>query len=1139
MGSVLAMAFKIRLNRESLPHHPIARGLEMPRAICLAFSLGIIFGVSPVRGQEAVHQAKAEFFERKVRPVLVEHCFSCHSMTAKKIKGKLSLDHRADLLKGGETGPAIEPGNADKSLLIRAIRYSDVDLLMPPKAKLPENVIADLTKWVNDGAYWPDSATTKIAGKSDEIDIEKRKREHWAWQPIRNPAVPTARDPEWARSPVDAFILSKIDEKKLKLAARADRRTLLRRVHFVLTGLPPRPDEVEAFANDHSPEAFEKVVDRLLASPRFGERWARHWLDLVRYAESRGHEFDYTIPNAYQYRDYVIRAFNADVPYHQLVLEHLAGDLLPEPRKNPTEGFNESILGTGFWFLGEEIHSPVDIRMDQAERFDNRIDVFTKSFMGLTVSCARCHDHKFDPIPSTDYYGLFGFLESSGARQVRFDTILEHRKIAESLDQLYSKARSAWRQSEADRFAKSAFDSRYLVSADAVFRVPPAQRMNAIKKVVSEQKLDPSQLDRWLGQFQEAEKNEKHPLHLLAIADHQLGRWLEKRTVSNPSETIVDYAHPQPGQWLADDASFGLRPVRPGDVRFTGKGQVRFIDYYAGEYDPFWNGLTTAPGTEGEPGALGSLPRAGRTLRTPNFEVKKDRVWYLVKGVGRAYAAVAQHAMLAGPLHGELLQSINTQGKFQWISHNLAKYAGAKGYLEFTPKEGENLSIAKVVQSDSPPNLFDALPSSVLYERGKLPANPKRSDLVSAHERVFQASWQRWIHGQLGDDDKDQELARFVGWLLEHPELRGSGMDPRAEEWSKVVHSLHQEWNGLIKSRPTVSRLAPAIQDGTGLDEFVFVRGSPKVFGKPAPRRFLQALSKDTSMPIKTGSGRLDLARMILDPKQDPFAPRVAVNRVWHHVFGRGLVPSVDNFGVLGEAPSHPELLDFLADRFVREGWSMKKLIRSLVLSRTFQSSSQADKDTESVDPENLWLSHMRVRRLEGEVLRDSILAVSGRLNSKMYGPPVPVNLTDFQQGRGRPASGPVDGDGRRSIYLSVRRNFLSSFLLAFDTPIPFSTVGKRSVSNVPAQALILMNDPFVHQQTSVWAQRLLKEQPDTSARLRTMYLEAFSRPATEAEESTCRSFLTAAQKEKVAEPRAWADLAHVLWNTKEFYFVR
>jgi hypothetical protein len=335
------------------------------------------------------------------------------------------------------------------------------------------------------------------------------------------------------------------------------------------------------------------------------------------------------------------------------------------------------------------------------------------------------------------------------------------------------------------------------------------------------------------------------------------------------------------------------------------------------------------------------------------------------------------------------------------------------------------------------------------------------------------------------------------------------------------------------------SRLCVAMIDGSPENEYVFIRGSHKARGETVPRRFLEALAGSAPLATIHGSGRLGLARQVIDPAVNPFLPRVLVNRVWHHLFGRGIVASTDNFGVLGERPTHPELLDYLAERFVKEGWSVKKLIRALVLSSTYRMASAADEAADRADAGNLLLHRMRRRRLEGEAIRDAMLSLSGGLDQRMYGPSVLVHLTAFQEGRGRPASGPLDGDGRRSVYLAVRRNFLSPFLLAFDTPSPFSTVGRRTVSNVPAQALILLNDPFVHQQAQLWAKRVLARPGSTRERIVRMYENAFTRPPAEAELAECMDFLQRPPAEQAKEaPDAWMDLAHVLFNVKDFIFI-
>ncbi len=364
--------------------------------------------------------ADVEFFEKKVRPLLAARCHQCHGQA--KQKGNLRLDSRAAVLKGGDTAPAVVPGKPDESLLVDAIRYGET-YQMPPKSQLPADEIATLVEWVRRGAPWGHQAAAagESARPAAAFDLQARAG-HWSFQPLAAAEPPVPAQGDWAATPIDDFILSGLEAARLAPAAPADKLALLRRVTYDVTGLPPTRAEIEAFAADESPIAYERVVDRLLASPRYGERWARHWLDLVRYAETYGHEFDFDIPNAYCYRDYVIRAFNADVPYDQFVVEHLAGDLLDEPRRNPSEGFNESIIATGFFFLGEAKHSPVDVRQDEADRIDNQIDVLAKTFLALTVSCARCHDHKFDAISTKDYYALAGYLQSSRYQQAFIDS---------------------------------------------------------------------------------------------------------------------------------------------------------------------------------------------------------------------------------------------------------------------------------------------------------------------------------------------------------------------------------------------------------------------------------------------------------------------------------------------------------------------------------------------------------------------------------------------------------------------------------------------------------------------------------------------------------------------------------------------
>jgi hypothetical protein len=933
-----------------------------------------------------------DHFEKHVRPLLIEHCYSCHAATAKKVKGGLRVDGRQFLLEGGDNGPAVVPGDGAKSKLIEAVRYTNTDLQMPPKGKLPDDAIRALEQWVKDGAAWPAEATT--TAKADAFDLAKRKADHWAWQPLRVGREQTA-------SAVDEILRVKLKEKGLTPAPPADRLTLLRRVTFALTGLPPMPDEIIAFQKDDSPQAFERVVDRLLASPAFGERWGRHWLDLVRYAESRGHEFEPDIPNAYQYRDYVVRAINADVPYNRFVLEHLAGDVLPDPRLSK-DGTNESAIGPGFWHLGEEVHSPVDIRQDQADRFDNRIDVATKAFLGLTVSCARCHDHKFDAIGTKDYYALFGLLEAASYRQVRIDGWKQNREVAAELTKLRAE------------------------------HLGPLERGGT----------------------------------------KQIGLRKPAATPAPPAgaKVVIGYADLKPGEWLPDDVTFGTGPVKAHSARAVGD-KLAIEPYTAAVFDPFWANLKLAPNTATDYGPLGKLPRAGFTIRTPSFVLEKKKLHYLVRGGGMAYAAVAQHAVVAGPLHQTLTLLFKNSDEYRWVTHDVSGYVGQRLHVELTADPKTPFAVAMVLQDDDPP-------SAVLFDQ------PKPQRVEEAAGRL----------AELATEEK--ELAAKVVWE---------------------------------------SRLAVSMWDGPAVDSPVFVRGNPRTPGPVVPHRSLEALAGADRIRHDGGSGRLELAKQWVDPRQNPLIARVAVNRVWHHLFGRGLVPSTDNFGVLGEAPTHPELLDHLANQFVADGWSMKRLIRTLVLTDAYRMGPTGTPAADEADPTNALLHKFRVKRLEGEAIRDAMLSVSGRLDRTAGGPGVPIHLTPFLDGRGRPASGPVDGNGRRSVYLAVRRNFLSPFLLAFDTPIPFSTVGRRQVSNVPAQALILMNDPFVHEQADRWGKELAMRSGTAAERVGGMYLSAFGRPPTADEVTACGEFV----RGKETDAKAWAELAHTLFNVKEFVFVK
>ncbi|HEV3021208.1 MAG TPA: PSD1 and planctomycete cytochrome C domain-containing protein [Pirellulales bacterium] len=1118
--------------------------------------------------------ADLEFFEKQVRPLLAEHCHKCHGPAEQK--GGLRLDSRSAALAGGDTGPAVLPGKPDESLLVDAVSYGEL-YQMPPTGKLPDATIATLRRWVELGAPWPFETAGGERKTAGEFNLRERSR-HWAFQGLLEHSPPDVRDMAWPRTAVDRFILAKLEAAGLAPSEPAERRTLLRRLTFDLTGLPPTAAEIESFLTDESPQALERVVDRLLASPHYGERWARHWLDLVRYAESRGHEFDYPIPNAYQYRDYVVRALNADVPYDQFVVEHVAGDLLPAPRLNPERGFNESILGTGFWFLGEEVHSPVDIRGDETDRNDNKIDVLSKTFLGLTVACARCHDHKFDAISTQDYYALAGFVLSSSYRQAPFEAWEPNYRVAAELAALHAAhgpllaaAVAAAAKPVLEQMPQLLLAARDVLAGTAE-TVPLAQRVEAAAR---QRKVDRRLLAAWVAEIQRAADDPSSPLSAWALVasgpadaamSDVLGPLFERCRKQNAAaanaladtKIIVDFARVAAADWLQDGFVFGTGPVTPGEVRCSGaqsgtsitRPVVKVFDRAAAVSDPSWDVEQLAPGVEREGGRL-TWPQAGRTLRTPTFTLGGGKLYYLVSGSGHAYAAVDAHRMNNGPLHGALVREWKApDGAFQWIEHDLTAYPGHRVHVEFTPyfaaelEGGQSpvLAVALVVEAARQPAAVDA-PNALA---------PTLSDVRGASTaEAFAQGYQQTFNDALARFGADSDLgpgraadaARLVDWLVRRPELLGAPDDAALRQLDEATRNFVDEQAKVVAGLPRLTQTAPAMWDGNGVDELVLLRGNPQTPGAAVSRRHLEAIAGSEQAAVDCGSGRLELVRRMVNPTH-PLVARVIVNRIWQHLFGRGIVASVDNFGVLGEAPTHPELLDFLADNFIRDGWSVKRLIRELVLSRTYQLSSHAGGGRAvEIDPSNRLLSHASVRRLEAEAIRDAILAVSGRLDERMYGPSVPVHLTAFMEGRGRPESGPLDGAGRRSLYLSVRRNFLSSMFLAFDYPVPFTSTGRRSVSNVPAQALTMMNSPFVVAEARRWAERTLAAAGRSAAeRVDDLYLAAFARPACDAECQSALTFLEAQSRRYGGEPgdgRAWADLCHVLLNVKELIYIR
>jgi len=779
-------------------------------------------------GEESATPEQVAFFEKNIRPVLVRECYSCHATTAPKVRGGLTLDSRDGLRKGGQTGPVVVPGDPAKSLLLKAIKQEQDDLKMPPKKKLAGEVVADFEKWIAMGAPYPRDGSTKVT--KGEIDIEKGRR-FWAFQPPRKTPPPALRDTAWPKGDIDRFLLAGLEAKGLKPVADADPRALIRRVTFDLTGLPPAPDDVEVFVKDSAANpqaALETVVDRLLASAQFGERWGRHWLDVARYAESSGRANNFAYPHAWRYRDYVIAAFNADKPFDQFLREQLAGDLLSARDAQKSE----FLTATGFLAIGPKTHNERNPRQFQMDLADEQIDATFQAFQALTVACARCHDHKFDPIPQKDYYALSGIFRST---------------------------------------------------------------------------------ETCYGTIRLLQSNQPSP-------------------------------------------------------------------------------LVTLPKDGGATVALEPLTAERRSGIDKQIQDVRDQIAKLPTG------------------QDSFLRRILLQNRIATLQSQLALY-----------------------ESDGTPKLL----------------------AMGVRDRPFASDSRVYNRGEL---DQPGETVR---------------------------------------------------------------RGFPQVLTSRQP-----AMSR--------GSGRRELADWIAS-KDNPLTARVMANRVWLHLIGRGLVATPDNFGASGQAPSHLALLDYLAVSFVEDGWSVKKLIRTIVLSRAYRLSSQFDEKNFEADPDNVLVWRMPKRRLEAEALRDAMLALAGRLDlTPPKGSPVERAGEGNVGFRFRAGGDAAGSETHRTVYLPIVRDLVPEALTLFDFPDPSLIIGERATTTIPAQSLYLMNNPFVIRQAEALADRLLASSEEDADKLARAYRLCYSRPPSDKELKNAQKFLEDYGR-KQSRRSTWAALCQALFAGAEF----
>jgi hypothetical protein len=926
--------------------------LQLMKAPCsITLVIALLAGIA--RGAAPADDAKITFFEKTIRPILINRCYECHSVESGKSKGGLQLDSRDAVLKGGDTGPALVAGNPDKSRIIESVRYHNQDLQMPPKGAMPAAEVKALEEWVKMGAPDPREAVASAKQHAPRvIDIAEGSK-HWAFRPIAKPPVPAVK----AANPIDSFIVEKLAEKGLSLAAPADKRTLIRRATFDLIGLPPTPEEVDAFLADNSPEAFAKVVDRLLRSPHYGEKWGRHWLDVARYSDSNGLDENIALGTAWRYRDYVVQALNEDKPFDQFLTEQLAGDLL-ESKDIPAR--HERITATAFLNLGAKVLAEPDKEKLTMDVVDEQIDVMGRAFMGLTLGCVRCHDHKFDPIPQDDYYALAAIFKSTQSFSV--DRI-------GALSTAYEAPMGSF-----DDFAAIKSSERILKEQKEAVTKAEAAANKALKDEVRNKAVD----------------------YLMAACELPIAPTLSQ---------VVPVAE-----------KHGLRAHVLLNCR---------VYLAANESDPFfqpWQDALKAKGT-------------------------------------------------AEPLR----------------SYYTAIF-GAAAKIKVNPK--------------------DKAEDSLLHQA--------RAAL----------------------DDKDGFLALPPEPIVLYPKAVADKVRALKDTMMTTESNLPDLPTTLaVSESPKVLKELP-----------VHIRGSHLALGKPVARGVIQvvqaSLKAKPQFPANQ-SGRLELARWLASPEH-PLTSRVIANRIWSWHFNQGLVPTTDNFGLLGQKPTHPELLDWLARWFTTNGWSLKDMHRLIMSSRTYQQSSTVPPQAALSDPENQLLNHFPVRRLEAEEVRDALLHVAGSIDTTIGGKTIPRRNREFVFNH-TSKDFTTYGSTRRAIYLPVIRNNLYDLFQQFDYPDPATSTGLRNSTVVSPQALLLMNSDLATNAARSFITRLFQISTDTQERLRAAYRLAFAREATDDDLRRAQNYLittnaalsSSQQDSGRREQQTWAQLCQALMMSNEFIYLR
>jgi len=1016
--------------------------------------LGIFVGSSVASAQPAI-----DHFEKKVRPLLIEKCISCHG--PEKQKSGLRLDSLPALIKGGDRGAAIVPGKPNESLLLRTLAH-DGDVKMPPKNKLSATEIAAVTEWVQAGAPWLKSDMTVVAPppKTATREFTREELNYWAFQPVKRPVVPTIKEAKvQIRNAIDHFLLAKLQQNGLSFSQPADKRTLIRRVTFNLTGLPPTSAEIEAFLKDDSADAFEKLVERLLASPGYGEKWGRRWLDIARYADSNGMDENLAYVNAWRYRDWVIKNFNSDKPYDQFVREQIAGDLILGGSEAERA---ERVTATGFLVIGPKMlaeDDPMKMRMDI---IDEQLDTLGQAVMGLTLGCARCHDHKFDPLTAADYYGLAGIFYSTKTMKT-FNVV------------------ATWNE-------------RGLGTPQSIAALAEYEKKLAAAKSAQ------------------------------TMAEKKLKDFTTTK-IAAERKRIAEYVATAAEIYRGQGAS---KPIAIDPAKKFPEGTILI------EAEKFTHG-NVQTSTTGYGEGIGVILNGGKIPNVAEYEVTVEK--------GGAYQLAVRYAAAQSRPVRVLLDKKGVadeackQQTGSWLPDSQAWVTETT----FTLPVGK--SVFRFERDGPFPHIdkFALIPTNAK----EVPATSASLEDLAKERKLVAPLLRQWVEaiqkrqGKIPTGDELNKLADAA----DDPFRVSPAVETEIQAGAKVdVQNLRDQLAAIQKTRPAGEE-AMAVEESKVENLKVHLRGNHLTLGEEVPRRFPRIMAGDAKSPIGGDrSGRLEFAEWLSRPEH-PLTARVMANRIWAGHFGVGLVRSPDNFGKLGERPTHPELLDWLTAEFVQSKWSIKQMHRLIVTSTAYRMSSESDSAVAEKDPENTLYSHFNRRRLGAEEVRDGMLAISGLLDRTMGGTMLKANPRQYVNGTGGKRYDGFDSP-RRSVYLPIIRSGVYDVLQTLDFPDPSVPNGQRNTSTIPTQALLLLNSSLADKTSEALASSVLSSGDDAS-RVDEAYRRTLGRAPTTIEIEKVLTYLK--KSEATADPKvgadqrrllAWRGLCRVLLASNEFIFV-